>query len=102
MTTPDAWMLAAWAAFIASAALAVAAVVVARSLRTEWSAEREGLRALRGTVARHGGRRPAGADAARALGIDWTERQTGLSQAIPPAYTEWIGTQLFAAMEAAA
>jgi DNA (cytosine-5)-methyltransferase 1 len=36
-----------------------------------------------------------------AMGIDW---MTGneLSQAIPPAYTEWIGTQLLASLERAA
>jgi len=36
-----------------------------------------------------------------AMGIDW---MTGseLSQAIPPAYTEWIGRQLLAAIESAA
>jgi DNA (cytosine-5)-methyltransferase 1 len=35
------------------------------------------------------------------MGIDW---MTGneLSQAIPPAYTEWLGTQLLAALEIAA
>jgi DNA (cytosine-5)-methyltransferase 1 len=36
-----------------------------------------------------------------AMGIDW---MTGneLSQAIPPAYTEWIGAQLLASLERAA
>lgn len=41
-----------------------------------------------------GGVKVAGADAARALGIDWTTYQPSLSQAIPPAYTEWIGQQI--------
>ena len=36
-----------------------------------------------------------------AMGIDWMGRDE-LSQAIPPAYTEWIGTQLLAALEVAA
>jgi DNA (cytosine-5)-methyltransferase 1 len=38
-----------------------------------------------------GGIKVAGAEAARALGINWSHRQSGLSQAIPPAYTEWLG-----------
>lgn len=39
--------------------------------------------------------------ACEAMGIDWMRRDE-MSQAIPPAYTEWIGTQLLAALEAAA
>ncbi|MEM5785835.1 MAG: hypothetical protein AAGU11_00875 [Syntrophobacteraceae bacterium] len=34
----------------------------------------------------------------RAMGIDWMTRKE-LSQAIPPAYTEWIGRQLIQAIE---
>jgi hypothetical protein len=30
----------------------------------------------------------------KALGIDWTEDAQSLADAIPPAYTEWIGTRL--------
>jgi len=41
-----------------------------------------------------GGVKVSGVDAAKALGIDWTAHQAVLAQAIPPAYTEWIGTQL--------
>lgn len=41
-----------------------------------------------------GGVKVAGAEAAEALGIDWTDRQPELAQAIPPAYTEMIGNQL--------
>jgi len=43
-----------------------------------------------------GGRKVAGVDAAAALGVDWTADQRRLSQMIPPAYTEWIGRQLYA------
>lgn len=38
--------------------------------------------------------RAFGRDAAAAMGIDWTEEQSGLSQAIPPAYTEFLGRQV--------
>lgn len=43
-----------------------------------------------------GGVKVAGKEAADALGIDWTDHQPALSQAIPPAYTRWIGEQLMA------
>lgn len=41
------------------------------------------------------------ADRRAAMGIDWMTRDE-LSQAIPPAYTEWIGTQLLAQLKQAA
>lgn len=41
-----------------------------------------------------GGVKVHGAEAAAALGCDWTNRQAVLAQMIPPAYTEWIGRQL--------
>lgn len=52
------------------------------------------------TVAGLGGRskrmnKAWGAEGAKALGIDWTTDQAGLSQAIPPAYTAHIGQQLY-------
>jgi len=37
--------------------------------------------------------------ASAAMGIDWMEHDYEVSQAIPPAYTEWIGKQLFAMLE---
>lgn len=49
-----------------------------------------------------GGVKASGADAAKALGIDWTDYQPVLAQAIPPAYTEHIGRQLLAHLEAVA
>jgi DNA (cytosine-5)-methyltransferase 1 len=44
------------------------------------------------------GRSRWNADCRRAMGIEWMNRGE-LSQAIPPAYTEWIGTQLLAAIQ---
>jgi DNA (cytosine-5)-methyltransferase 1 len=40
-------------------------------------------------------------EARDAMGIDWMTRAE-IAQAIPPAYTEWIGVQLLAALERAA
>jgi DNA (cytosine-5)-methyltransferase 1 len=57
-----------------------------------------GADAARASRGGGGGVKVAGADAAAALGIDWTDRQAGLSQAIPPAYTEWIGQRLLEAL----
>lgn len=48
-----------------------------------------------------GGVKVAGKDAADALGIGWTVHQPSLSQAIPPAYTRYIG-ECFATLERAA
>jgi DNA (cytosine-5)-methyltransferase 1 len=61
------------------------------------------------TVSGHGaqgweykkGRRTTQEDRRRAMGIDWMNRDE-LAQAIPPAFTEYIGTQLLQHMEAAA
>ena len=41
------------------------------------------------------------AEGQAAMGIDWMPWKT-LTQAIPPAYTEWVGAQLLRAVEAAA
>jgi DNA (cytosine-5)-methyltransferase 1 len=59
-----------------------------------WAVRVGGRRTHRGPG--RGGRKVAGADAAAALGIDWTTDQRRLSQAVPPAYTEHIGRQLLA------
>jgi DNA (cytosine-5)-methyltransferase 1 len=49
------------------------------------------------------GRRAGTADRWRELlGIDWPTTQHELAEAIPPAYTEWIGRQLLAAIARAA
>lgn len=36
------------------------------------------------------------------MGIDWMKSYTELAQAIPPAYTEYIGAQLLDAVRSAA
>jgi hypothetical protein len=51
-------------------------------------------------VRRQLGYNPTIADYRAAMGIDWMNRDE-LSQAIPPAYTEYIGYQLIAALELA-
>jgi hypothetical protein len=41
----------------------------------------------------NGGGKATVAEMQHALGIDWTDVREELTEAIPPAYTEWIGTQ---------
>lgn len=48
----------------------------------------------RDNPARRGGYTPALSVRAALLGIDWPMNEHELAQAIPPSYTEWIGTQL--------
>lgn len=38
----------------------------------------------------------------RAMGVDWNVELEELSEMVPPAYTEWIGRQLIAALESVA
>lgn len=38
------------------------------------------------------------AEAQALLGIDWTDRWDDLKESIPPAYTEWLGVQVLAAL----
>ena len=38
-------------------------------------------------------------DAQRAMGIDWMKSTHEIAQAIPPAYTEWIGRQVWDALQ---
>ena len=54
-----------------------------------------------GTTSRKGCRRvdPPVALRRSAMGIDWPMRVAGLDEAIPPAYTEFIGRQLWQALE---
>jgi DNA (cytosine-5)-methyltransferase 1 len=51
----------------------------------------------------HGGRTAATIEEAQeAIGIDWTRIWPELKEAIPPAYTEWLGRQLMAHLARAA
>ena len=50
---------------------------------------------------RRGGYTPLKAQRTELIGAEWMSMH-GLSQAIPPAYTEWIGEQLLRALECAA
>lgn len=58
---------------------------------------------LEGTPRKDGKRRPDSVSievGRRAMGIDWMNIEE-LAEALPPAYTQWIGTQLLAVMETA-
>jgi DNA (cytosine-5)-methyltransferase 1 len=59
-------------------------------------------RAKMGIVRQDGRSRPGYgtfAEGSAAMGIDWMLRQKELANAIPPAYTAWIGAQLLTALE---
>jgi hypothetical protein len=47
-----------------------------------------------------GGGKPSVEDAQKALGIDWMDRIDDLNEAIPPAYSEYLGLQLLAYLSA--
>jgi hypothetical protein len=57
-------------------------------------------RHIKGVASPHGKARKAGelATWGPAMGIDWMD-EAGLSQAIPPAYTEWIGRRIMEVMD---
>jgi len=67
-----------------------------------YKASRHRTPAQRDNPARRGGYTPALPVRAALLGIDWHMNEHELAQAIPPAYTEWIGRQLIESMELAA
>lgn len=48
-----------------------------------------------------GGGKGSVADWQRAMGIDWTDNRKSIAEAIPPAYTEYIGRQFIDQMAAA-
>lgn len=49
-----------------------------------------------------GGGKASVAEMQAAMGIDWTDRHEELREAIPPAYTKWIGSQFLASVALAA
>lgn len=49
-----------------------------------------------------GGGKASVPEAQEAMRIDWTDNLISLNEAIPPAYTEYVGAQLIAAVERAA
>ena len=49
-----------------------------------------------------GPRQATTAEARDVMGMPWATRRLGITNAIPPVYTEWIGRQLLAALEVAA
>lgn len=49
-----------------------------------------------------GGVKASGAEAAAALGVDWTDHQPVLSQMVPPAFAEHLGRQVIAQLVPAA
>lgn len=44
----------------------------------------------------NGGGKGTVAEWRRAMGIDWTENRKSIAEAVPPAYTEWVGRQFLA------
>jgi DNA (cytosine-5)-methyltransferase 1 len=49
-----------------------------------------------------GGGKGSVAEWQQAMGIDWTDDRKAIAEAIPPAYTEWVGGQMLAHLEAVA
>lgn len=49
-----------------------------------------------------GGGKGSVAEWQQAMGIDWTDDRKAIAEAIPPAYSEWIGLELRAYLEAVA
>jgi DNA (cytosine-5)-methyltransferase 1 len=47
---------------------------------------------------KRGPRQATTAEAREVMGMPWVAQRRGLTNAIPPAYTEWIGSQLLAAL----